>query len=188
MATANFWTMKDFPLYVHDDFEMAECPHCGTYIREQEIKDELGFCPYCMEEVHWGDLDKRHDAFEAELWYDDLSKYLDNLNDSLTFHSLAVKSGYYEGYQIYVKETEDPNDLDNGDCHYYFDLCRSKAIRKFNSEKNKIRKMLKQTASDWGMYEIYCLGHFSNGEAVYQRVPNEKSTKRERIAHACATI
>ena len=110
---------------------------------------------------------------------------LNELNDALMFHKILVDGGHYYGLQFYVEENHDPNELDNEDCRYYFDMFRSVAIRRYNSEINKINRMLRRIAKEWGFEEIYCASIFSNGEAVYAPVRNNP---RARIAQAvCPT-
>lgn len=75
--------------------------------------------------------------------------------------------------------------LDNDDCHYYFDVCRSVAIRRYNSEINKINRILKMLAKEYGFDEVYCSAVFGNGEAIYTKVEN---TQRARIVRAIKEI
>lgn len=89
------------------------------------------------------------------------------------------------GVQFYVEEKHDPNEYDNDDCHYYFDVCRSVAIRRYNSEINKINRILKMLAKEYGFDEVYCSAVFGNGEAVYTKVEN---TQRARIVRAIKEI
>ena len=93
---------------------------------------------------------------------------MEKLNDDLIFHELELKSGYYEGIQIFVGELENPHELDNEDCRYYYDMCRSQAIRKYDAEIRRINKWLEKVAVEHGWRKLHCLGVFSNGEAVYQ--------------------
>ena len=94
-------------------------------------------------------------------------------------------SGYYCGLQLFVDELHDPNEYDNEDCRWEFDLCRSVAIRRYNSEINKINRELRKLARFYGFDELYCAALFSSGEAVYRRVEN---TVRSRIDQAAARV
>lgn len=96
-------------------------------------------------------------------------------SDGLTFHIVEVISGYYSGFQFFVKERyEDQFDLDpesrycidNDEAHYYFDTYRSVALRRAESEKRKIARWLNQLTQS-GFNRIACVGRFSNGEATY---------------------
>lgn len=140
MATANFYNQKNFDLYV------------------KAYESEDGYS-----------------EFEADIFYDDIfngydgfKEVMEKFNDDLIFHSLEFQSGYYDGVQLYVKEKENPHELDNEDCKYYYDMCRSQAIRKYDTEINKINKWMKKVAVEYGWKKINCLGVFSNGEAIYE--------------------
>lgn len=122
---------------------------------------------------------------DVQFLMDDLKPALDNMNDDLMFHEISVESGYYTGLQFYVEELHDPNDYDNEDCHYYFDSCRSVAIRKFDREINKINRMLRDLAADYGFEQYYCSARFSNGEAWYSKVQN---TVRSRVRQAVSPV
>lgn len=110
---------------------------------------------------------------------------LDEVNDSLTFHKIILDGGHYYGLQFFVEEKHDPNEMDNYECQYYFDMFRSVAIRRYNSEINKINRMLRRMAKEWGFEEIYCAAVFGNGEAVYAPVRNNP---RARIAQAVSPV
>ena len=140
MSTPNFYTQDNFDLFVK------------AYEPEED-----------------------YDEFEAELFYEDIFQgydgfkdLMENLNDNLTFHHLEFKSGYYDGVQIYVDEFENPHELDNEDCRYYYDMCRSQAVRKYEAEIRKINKWMDKVATEYGWRKLHCLGIFSNGEAIYQ--------------------
>ena len=115
------------------------------------------------------------DEAYAEIFYEDIwddadgfKGLMEEFNYSLTFHHLEFKSGYYDGVQIFVEEFENPHDLDNDDCRYYYDMCRSQAIRKYEAEIRKINKWMNKVATEYGWRKLHCLGVFSNGEAIYQ--------------------
>lgn len=140
MSTPNFHTMENFDLFVK------------VYEPEED-----------------------YDEFEAQFFYEDIYEGFDgfkdlmeNLNDSLFFHKITFESGYYDGVQLYVEELENPHELDNEDCRYYYDMCRSQAIRKYDAEIRKINKWMDKVATEYGWRKLHCLGIFSNGEAIYE--------------------
>ena len=97
------------------------------------------------------------------------------LNRELQFFELSLHGGCYAGAQIkidenaYCREYGNPHDLDNDGCRWQWDLCRSQAIRKFESEKKWINKKLLPIVADYlGFRKLYCRGVFSNGEAIYE--------------------
>lgn len=115
---------------------------------------------------------------------DDIESRLENdVNGSLTFHKISVESGYYSGVQFYVETTDDPTEMDNEDCRYYFDMYRSVAIRRYNSEVNKVCRILWKLAKEYGFDELYLRARFGNGAALYGQVEN---TNRSRLLQAVA--
>ena len=117
-----------------------------------------------MEEMDW---------IEEHEFYSSLKEIVDEFNYDLLFFKVSLKSGYYEDVQFYVEDKEDfgkyMDEFTNEDCHYYFDVCRSVAIRKYHSEINKINRWLKKTSKEWGFTELGIVGRFSNGEVIYRK-------------------
>lgn len=115
------------------------------------------------------------DTYE-EMYFDyddmvhDVESSNENLFDSLKFHKMKIVAGYYEGYQIVFKETHNPEDMDNEDTQYYFDMCRSKAIRSYEAEIRKINRFLKKRCKEgiWTMLGV--VGRFSDGSCVYEKM------------------
>ena len=113
----------------------------------------------------------------------------ENFTETLKYHDVTVESGYYIGFQFFVEEKHSNRfDLDksskycidNEDAHYYFDVCRSVALREADREKRKIRKWLEKIADSHGYENLVCCGVFSNGEAVYK----PRTPRTELIAAA----
>lgn len=52
-------------------------------------------------------------------------------------------------------------------------------------EINKINRILKMLAKEYGFDEVYCSAVFGNGEAIYTKVEN---TQRARIVRAIKEI
>lgn len=176
MSTANFHNQKNFKLYIKSFEPISIEEYKKEYFQDsfkydeyvEESNEELK--RYILEQSY----NKEMEAW-CELFYEDIINDCDgfvdemnSLNDILVFHKLSLKDGYYDGVQIYVVEKENPHELDNDDCKYYYDMCRSKAIRKYDSEIRKINKWMDKVASQYGWKELYCLGVFSNGEAIYE--------------------
>lgn len=168
MSTANFYTMKDFPLFVLDNFVSKVCPECGTWWDEDA--DRCAECG-CEDEP-----EERPDPDEDYYVSSCLSDLAQQFTDGLTFFKVTVRSGYYAGMQFYVEEPEfPPEDLDNEDCRYYWDLCRSAAIRKRQREQRKIVRWMEKTAREWNMIQLVCVGRFSNGECLYERADDRRA-------------
>lgn len=82
-----------------------------------------------------------------------------------------------------METTDDPTEMDNEDCRYYFDMYRSVAIRRYNSEVNKVCRILRKLAKEYGFDELYLRARFGNGAALYGQVEN---TNRSRLLQAVA--
>lgn len=158
MSAANFQRMEyDMPMICGRTHEQM----AAEYLREfgEEISD-----------------------FEIEMQERDDFEYATELAEEftsgLTFHKVTAIGGYYTSFQFYVEEAySNYFDLDkeseycigNEDAHYYFDMCRSKALRAADAEKRKIEKWL-HGLTKMGYNEVVCTARFSNGEASYSVV------------------
>ena len=145
MGTCNYISQADFDLYTIE-YNVDE-----EYIKEYE---EINECEFDEE-------------WDSQIFYEDIyreaERLANKLNEELIFYQIDIKDGYYCGLQTIIKGT-DWND-------YYFDMCRSKALRKHQAEINKInRKLLPLFEKELGFDHIRCIGVFSNGEAIYERV------------------
>ena len=163
MSAANYKTMENFPLLAREFVSQEKiCSVCGAY---QTDKDEV--CECCggeLEKISYIDSDSMQEVAT------DMQKRLDDLNRTLRFHKVSVENGHYYGLQLYVKEAHNPSDYDNADCQYYFDMCRSVAIRRYNSEVNKLCRILRRLGAEFGFEELFCRDVFSNGEMCYGHV------------------
>lgn len=176
MSTANFHSMDNFNLFAkvyepmeledykenefeYDDYLYPKYQEAEEYEKEDILEESYNHAMRLWEE------DFYHEIYHG---YDGFNSIMEELNQNLLFHKLEIKSGYYDGVQIFVKEMENPNELDNEDCRYYYDMCRSQAIRKYEAEIRKINRFLNKEAVEYGWKKLNCLGVFSNGEAVYQ--------------------
>lgn len=172
MSTANFDSRQlGFPLYVHDNIYAKVCPECGAWNSAED--DDCYECGASL-----ADAEERYDDVQEEWLCDEVNEDFARDNLMLKFFRLSLKSGYYGGVQFDVDWNErvgDPEELDNEDAHYYFDCCRSEMLRRYKSERRTLAKRLKQLADYHGFEEIRCVGMFSNGEAVYERVERSVS-------------
>lgn len=180
MSAPNFRTMADFPLFVIEDRYMKHCPCCDLWV---DGEAETCECGESLENV-----EAEYDEWETSFNVKAIEQYIDQNAPRLDFYKITVEGGYYTGAQLYVEEEHPqfPDVYDNDDCHYYFDCCRSRAIRKRKSEVHRVEKFMRQVAKDCGMEEYYCGGIFSNGEAVYRKVPAKNAGKHEKVMYAVA--
>jgi len=181
MSCPNFTTMEEFPLFVAMDQYFKRCPHCGAYTSQN-----AEICDSCGESLE--DVEPEYDEWETEDYFNQIKESVERDTPSLDFFTVTVRGGYYSGMQLFVEEEHPcfPEDYDNDDCHYYFDCCRSKAIRRRASEVNKVKRFMRKIAMEYGMDEYYCCSIFSNGEAFYSKVPDKTATKREKLKYALA--
>ena len=176
MSTPNFHTMENFKLYVQvfesmslDDYKVECFPDDDNYYPdyvEAEDEDEKN---RILEESYNEAMEMWNYLFYDDIvqGFDGFKDLMEEFSDSLVFHKVEMKSGYYDGIQLYVEEMENPHELDNDDCRYYYDMCRSQAIRKYDAEIRKINRWMDKVAVEYGWRELHCLGIFSNGEAIY---------------------
>lgn len=95
---------------------------------------------------------------------------IDFINEQLTFFRAKFQSGYYEGVQLIFDELYNPEEMDNEETQYEFDLCRSRAIRKYHAEINKINRIIDKLCKEdsWCKYGV--TARFSNGETWYSKI------------------
>lgn len=151
MATCNFCTMDNFDLYVIGDEDIIK----------QWFEEDENVVSY--EEL----------SFAWDCWWIDNEKYgisedIDTLNDELRWYHVELKSGYYEGVQIYV-DTEWCNigTWSEEDCQDEFELTKKETMCMILEEQKKINAWLAEVATMYGFRKLDCLGVFSNGEAIY---------------------
>lgn len=164
MSTANFVTMENFPLVVAEDDYIKRCPECHTTNGEDDEK-----CCECGASLE-GVSTETDDSFAV----DNMQWEAERFNKELEYHEVGVRSGYYSGTQFYIgfnnRYFNNAEDMENEDTQYHYGMCRSKFLRKYNAEVKRICKWLDKMVADYGYTKLACLGHFSNGEAVYQKI------------------
>ena len=173
MGTCNFNSMTNFDLWAagSDRFYSKSCPECSYH----QDGDE---CELCGADL--ADVPAEFDELAEMFFYEDILADLEEINRGLLFHEISIESGYYEGLQLYVTLNHaadhagftdaGPEYLDNESAHYYFDVCRSAAIRKYEAEQRKINRLLAKTGRAYGMDHLAIYARFSNGETIYTKV------------------
>ena len=181
MSTANFKSMKDFPLIVAGDEYIKICPECRiTNGKTAEKCEECGCDLSGVEPVY------------DEIGMMDISANMEGkakeLNEYLTFYTVSVESGYYSGLQFYVEEKYcNLEEMDNEESNYEFGMCRSKMLRKYKSEGNWLRRELQKAKADLGLMELAVSARFDNGETWYAVVKPDMP-KREALKVALASV
>ena len=175
MSTSNFWTMQNFDLWAVSDahFSFRFCPDCGFSAEDDETE-----CSECRADL--SDVDPIFDEWTAQDFYDELGRVLDAENVNLLFHKITIRSGYYDGLQLYVELSSDadqagftddgPEYVDNESARYYFDMYRSQAVRRFESEQRKVNRILARIGRAYGMDKLGVYARFSNGETWYTKI------------------
>ena len=163
MGTCNFWSMENFDLWAvgSDRFYNKLCPECNCGGMAGDV------CECCGADI--AEVETEFDDIAEECFYEDILRDLEEANSGLLFHEITIKSGYYEGLQLYVETRHYVEEYDNGDTQYYFDLCRSAARRKYAAEQRKINKILARIGRDYGMDKLAIYARFSNGETWYTK-------------------
>ena len=177
MSTPNFYNQKNFNLYVQsfepislEEYEKEYFAEDDYYYPEYEVAISNERKKHILEKAYKETMESWNEIFYEDIFngYDGFKGLMEELNDSLTFHSMEFQSGYYSGVQLYVNTTDNPHELSNENCKYYYDMCRSQAIRKYEAEIRKINKWMEKVAVEYGWRKLNCLGIFSSGEAVYE--------------------
>ena len=184
MSTPNFRTQRDFDLYCFDGSATEE--QIQEYRNEvledcQNIEDSR--CYVSDEDIYRRLTDDNY-MFTVEDFKYNLKEVLKELGKDLNFYEIELKDGYYDGLQFYVKLADNDiysmygnnlqgiiDDIDNEDTRYYFDMCKSEFKRKITQEVNFINKKVMPLLARYTGFEHYnCVGIFSNGEAIYEKV------------------
>lgn len=112
------------------------------------------------------------DGYDFRDAVEEMELAADRMNKNLMFHNITVKEGYYTGLQFFIEPEHelDAYNYDNDDCHYYFDMCKSLAYRKYQAEIKRINRELKKIGKLLGMVQILQSATFSDGSAFYKVV------------------
>ena len=191
MSCPNFETQENFKLFLWD-FERPN----DEYLNENilEIDEDIT----SIEDITESMRDEYAESIYEREYRDITDNFSETIDDilhtfkrELQFFKITLKDGYYCGLQFYVEETGnmryiDVEDVDNEETRYYYDMCKSEFLRKYNSEINFInKKLLPKLAKFFSFEEYYCRGIFSNGEAVYCKVEN---TNRAKLIRALKEV
>lgn len=171
MATGNFIdSPAPFPIYAIEEEELQRwvCPDCETYLG----RDGDGWtCPACgchtaspEDDACW-----RSEWQEQNDW-NEMAEELEEVSGVPLFHRVSLRSGCYTGAQVLVEVADDPREMDNEECRYAWDLCRSEAIRAYGVEQRRICRALERFASTHGFVKLSVCGRFSSGETCYTMV------------------
>ena len=109
---------------------------------------------------------------EFALNYKDLKDFIADFFKplNLIFFRPELSPCYYKGAQIFFEVVGNPNEMSNDETQYWFGMCRSKAIRAYKSEINKINRKIDKLVECSFWMKLSAVSRFSNGECVYKQV------------------
>ena len=191
MSCPNFETQENFKLFLWD-FKRPNDEVLNENILE--IDEDVT----SIEDITKRMRDDYAESIYEREYRDIIDNFSETVNDilhtlkrELQFFEITLKDGYYYGLQFYVEETGNMcyicvEDVDNEETRYYYDMCKSEFLRKYNSEINFInKKLMPKLAKFFSFEEYYCGGIFSNGEALYYKVEN---TNRAKLLRALKEV
>ena len=196
MSCPNFETQENFKLFLWD-FERPTDEYLNENILEiDEDITSIEDITESMRNEYAESIYEREYRDIVDNFSETVHDILHTLKRELQFFEITLKDGYYCGLQFYVEETGYLKDyictdnieenVTNEDTRYYYDMCKSEFLRKYNSEINFInKKLLPKLAKFFGFEEYYCGGIFSNGEALYYKVEN---TNRAKLLRAVKEV
>ena len=191
MSCPNFETQENFKLFLWD-FKRPDDKYLNENILEtDEDVTSIEDITKRMRDEYAESIYEREYRDITDNFSETIDDILHTFKRELQFFKITLKDGYYCGLQFYVEETGniryiDVENVDNEETRYYYDMCKSEFLRKYNSEINFInKKLLPKLAKFFGFEEYYCGGMFSNGEALYYKVEN---TNRAKLIRALKEV
>lgn len=177
MGTSNFAYENRCVVVTNDDYEFGNLPKLGNWVNSNRnypsrILEEYDFFKFYQIVLTSGyyedaciDFVEKNDVGDIEDW---LGYCLYNLNKKDFIKECCDEFGLTK-YRI--------NKLCGTikDCGGDLDCWLSNAVEKITEylkeiEANECNKVIDQIKKDYGYEEICCIGRFSNGECVYERV------------------
>ena len=110
--------------------------------------------------------------------YEEVERIKENLadfNDTLKHFELGIESGYYDGFQFTVEQTdeywdyEDLPTMTDDDADYYYGDTVENIRKEFEQDLKNIKEYLYNLKAN-GFKELIKVAQFSNGEAMYKEV------------------
>ena len=112
-----------------------------------------------------------HNYEEVECIKEDLADF----NDTLKHFEVGIESGYYDGFQFTVEQTdeywdyEDLPTMTDDDADYYYGDTVENIRKEFEQDSKNIKEYLYNLKAN-GFIELIKVAQFSNGEAMYKEV------------------
>ena len=104
-----------------------------------------------------------------------IKKDLADFNDTLKHFEVGIESGYYDGYQFTVEQSdeywdyEDLPTMTDDDADYYYGDTVENIRKEFEQDLKNIKEYLYNLKAN-GFKELIKVAQFSNGEAMYKEV------------------
>ena len=104
-----------------------------------------------------------------------IKKDLADFNDTLKHFELGIESGYYDGYQFTVEQSdeywdyEDLPTMTDDDADYYYGDTVENIRKEFEQDLKNIKEYLYNLKAN-GFKELIKVAQFNNGEAMYKEV------------------
>ena len=114
---------------------------------------------------------ERHNYEEVKCIKEDLADF----NDTLKHFEVGIESGYYDGFQFTVEQTdeywdyEDLPTMTDDDADYYYGDTAENIRKEFEQDLKNIKEYLYNLKAN-GFKELIKVAQFSNGEAMYKEV------------------
>ena len=112
-----------------------------------------------------------HNCEEVECIKEDLADF----NDTLKHFEVGIESGYYDGFQFTVEQTdeywdyEDLPTMTDDDADYYYGDTVENIRKEFEQDLKNIKEYLYNLKAN-GFMELIKVAQFSNVEAMYKEV------------------
>ena len=147
MSTCNFILQDGVPLYAFDDAVFYN-PDTGEY-------------------DYIADADFTHDVADA---LDAVNLELSGVGDGVeTYISIELRSGYYSGYQLYVRGLDRLEETAE-EIAEYVDYTPDEAAALLDGYMDHTRAALADVAAAYGFDQYKVYARFDNGETWYSRV------------------
>lgn len=117
------------------------------------------------------DIDEDGETFFDEYAYENALAKIDEVNSTLRFYRVQLKSGYYEGTQIVIEETDEYCDEFYLQSSYYdfreYGVNRYILRRMIHAERKRINEKILPLFKAYGFAKYEISARFSNGENGY---------------------
>lgn len=119
-------------------------------------------------------IDEDGETFFDEYAYEDALAKIEEVNRTLRFYRLQLKSGYYEGTQIVIEETDEYCDEFYLQSPYYdfreYGVNRYILRRMIHAERKRINEKILPLFKAYGFAKYEISARFGNGETWYKAV------------------